>query len=224
MVFSTPRRWAHKILGAGCAVCSLLCAVPSTKTLHLLLLGTDETVTNHGVLPAAAPLPYGLRLTPLTLLFHFHYQENPVLIKQNICPQNTVFLHAVMVCAHTTRVLLVTPSQLNTQLTTFCTCYLFYLYSININAAACVQGGKEGTQEHGEGRRLLLYKAVWWVMCRNGATIGGTLVVSMALRSLFSPPVCGVCLTQGRTVVQCYFGTTEMLQGCLQLFSTHRWW
>lgn len=129
---SSPRRWGHKILGAGCAVCNLLCALPSTKALHLLLLGTDETLMNHGVLPAAAPLPYGLRLTPLTQLLHFHYQENPVLIKQNICPQKSVFLHAVMVCAHTTCVLLVTPSQLNTspaQLTTFCTCYLLYFTS-----------------------------------------------------------------------------------------------
>lgn len=103
--------------------------MPSTKTSHLLLLGADETVMNHGVLSAAAPLPYGLRLTPLPVLLHSHYQENPVLIKQNVCPQNNVFLHAVMVCAHTTRVLLVTPSQLNTspaQLTTFCTCYLLY--------------------------------------------------------------------------------------------------
>jgi len=69
-----------------------------------------------------------------------------------------------------------------------------------------------------------MYKAVQQVMCRSSATIGGALVVSMALRSLFSPPVCGIWLTQGRIAVQRYFGTTELLEGCFQLLSTHRWW
>jgi len=86
VVFSSTRIWGHKIPGAGCDVCSLLCAVPSTKTSHLLLLGTDGTVINHGVLPAAAPLPYGLRLTLLALLLHFYYQGNPVVTKQNALP------------------------------------------------------------------------------------------------------------------------------------------